>query len=359
MGCQTHMSAGPPLRLTSFHRRPGGPLRIAILCSAHGFGHLTRQLAIVRRLQAAGARPEIFTAAPASVVTESVGAIPIHPWAIDVGLAQHDSLSEDLERTLALLEERCSDDAIDRLAGALRPFDRALVDIPPPGLEACRRAGIPALAVGNFDWVWTYRHYPQLQEWAERFARWQAPHPAAQLLPGPPLEGFAHVETIGLIGRQRPAKRLTKRGVLVSFGGFGLDRIQRLLPEIPGVAWITSSPMPPLDRADAIHVQDTPYPALVAGADAIFTKPGYGIFAESGLAGVPLVYVPRGHFPEAPWLEQAMDQRGDVRLEASLDEPARFRQALRHALEKIWLQPRRQPTRQGAIDRIIAGLLRT
>jgi len=46
-------------------------MRIAVLCSAHGFGHLTRQLALVAPLRAAGAdEVVIFTAAPAVVIEE-------------------------------------------------------------------------------------------------------------------------------------------------------------------------------------------------------------------------------------------------------------------------------------------------
>src|SRR5688500_10974830 len=92
---------------------------VALICSAHGYGHVTRQLAIGEELRCRGAEPVYFTAAPARLVHETLPGARVEAWAVDVGLAQRDSLSKDLDLTLSLLEERCSDEAIDRLAQAL------------------------------------------------------------------------------------------------------------------------------------------------------------------------------------------------------------------------------------------------
>ena len=81
-------------------------MKIAVLCSAHGFGHLTRQLAIAEELMRHGAQPVFFTAAPPSMVTAYLPEAQVRPWVIDVGIQQQDSLTEDLPRTLTLLEER-------------------------------------------------------------------------------------------------------------------------------------------------------------------------------------------------------------------------------------------------------------
>ena len=54
-------------------------MRIAILCSAHGFGHLTRQLAIAESLIALGAEPVFFTAAPGAIVHEWLPGAAVRP----------------------------------------------------------------------------------------------------------------------------------------------------------------------------------------------------------------------------------------------------------------------------------------
>ena len=47
---------------------------------------------------------------------------------------------------------------------------------------------------------------------------------------------------------------------------------------------------------------------LVAGAEMVLTKPGYGIFAEAALGRTRLLWVRRGAFPEAPFLADSMRQ---------------------------------------------------
>ncbi len=318
-------------------------MRIAILCSAHGFGHLARQLGVAEALLARGAAVQVWTAAPPEVVHDYLPGLEVVPATLDVGIVQSDSLTEDLPATARVLAERTAEDAIDGLADRLRGrYDAAIVDIAPAALEACRRAGLPAVAAGNFDWAWTYRHYPLLAPWAARLAAWQAPHHALQMRPGPDLTGFAGTTEVGVVGRYRPPRRPdgvrgSDKAVLVSFGGFGLHALDALLPRIPGVIWLLAAPMTPLDRPDCRFVTGISYPALVGAADAVLTKPGYGIFAETALAGTGVVFVRRPGFPEAASLEAAMLDRGDVAVR-SLTAPA-----VAEALDALWSGPARAP----------------
>lgn len=326
-------------------------MRIATVCSAHGFGHVTRELVIAGALADRGAEVTLFTAAPRAL---SAGVRHrIEAWTADVGIAQRDSVSEDIDGTLARLETVAGDATIDALAEVLAGYDRVVVDIAPPALEAARRAGVPAFAVGNFDWAWIYRHYPPLAGWAERFAVWQAPHPGLFLAPGPGLTGFASVEAFGVVGRRAPAARSVAggRAVLVCFGGFGLDGIEGWLPRLDGVTWVLAPPMARSARDDARWVDDVPFPALVAGADALLTKPGYGIYAEAALAGTPMVWIDRGAFPEAPWLEAAMWARGDVKLDG------RGAAAVATALTRLWSAARPAPARSNAAERVAERIL--
>lgn len=329
-------------------------MRVALVCSAHGFGHVARQLATGAALRARGVEPTFFTAAPADVVEADLPGVSRVAWAVDVGIAQRDSLTEDVDATLARLEERCGETAIDALAAALSGYDRVLVDVAPAALEAARRAGVPALAVGNFDWAWIYRHYPALRGWADRFAAWQAPHPAIALAPGPGMRGFAQVERVGWLGRRRPPATLPGEGrrVLVCFGGFGLADVDALLPHVPGVTWVLAPPMPRLARPDARYAEDVPFPALVAGADAVLTKPGYGILVECARAGTPIAWLDRGAFPEAPSLEAAMRARGDAKADAATPE------AVAEAVTTVLSRARPSPVETDAAEVLAAMLLR-
>ena len=328
-------------------------MRVAVLCSAHGFGHVTRQIVLIQGLLDRGLEVVLFTAAPREIVHASLSGVPCISWGIDAGIAQRDSIQEDLDETLMLLEERCSDHAIDRLARAVYGFGFALVDTAPAALEACRRAGVPAIAIGNFDWAWIYRHYEPLRDWADRFAAWQAPHPAIELTPGPGMHGFSSVTHGGLVGRREAPLRIAarrERSVLVSFGGFGLEGLEDWLPRIKGIRWLMAPPMSQFNRPDCSFVKDVPYPALVAGSDLIFTKPGYGIFAEAALAGTPIVWLDRGSFPEAPYLEVALRARGDRKLEEMSSD------ALEQTVQARLADPTPDPVREDS-ERIVDGIL--
>ncbi len=336
-------------------------VRIVIVCSAHGFGHVTRQLEVARRLEARGAEVVLFTAAPEAVVREWTPTITIVPWVVDVGIVQHDSLTEDHPATIAAVHEHSSPARVQKLAQALALHRPSLVvaDCPPAALAAARAADLPAVAVGNFTWPWIYRNTPGLRDCAALLEPWQRPHMAASLWPGPGLPGFARVRSLGLVGRRATeVPDLGPGRVLVSFGGLGLADLDARLPVVPGVRWLLAPPMPRLKRPDCSYIEGVPYPALVAAADVVLTKPGYGIFAEAALAGARVLWVPRGHFPEARFLTAAMSDRGDSAVQLPPHASAAdWRAALTTAIPERMSRPRPDPVSDSAADELVDWLL--
>ncbi|MSP56901.1 MAG: hypothetical protein EXR69_15050 [Myxococcales bacterium] len=295
-------------------------MRIGVICSAHGFGHVGRQLATAEELVRCGHEVVLITAAPAGLIRAGAR-VEVVTRSVDVGIAQSDSVTEDTEATRALWLAAVG--RIDELAEDLRGLDGAVVDIAPTGLEACRRAGVPALAVGNFDWAWVYERYTALAEFAPQMREWHAAHPAMALSPGPGLTGFRSVTDVRtpLARRASPVRIDPPSGfsvVLVAFGGLGLANLADRLPQIPGVLWLVTPPQGRIVRADIHYVDDVPFPALLAGADLVLTKPGYGVLAEAQVAGVKLCWIARGVFPEAGYLETVMLARGDLPVGADV-----------------------------------------
>ena len=318
--------------------------RIGILCSAHGFGHVARQLAVAEVLMDRGADVEVWTAAPREVVHDYLPRLRVRSTRLDVGLVQSDSLHEDLPATADALRHYASEAHVRDVAEALEAasFDAIVVDAPPVALEAARRLGVPAVLASNFDWAWIYSHYSELREISARFAAWQEPHPALRMTPGTPMTDFARVDDIGVVGRWRPPKRpagtsLEEQLVLVSFGGFGLHGLDALLPVVAGVRWLLAPPMAPLDRPDCTFVTDLSYPAMVGGVDRVLTKPGYGIYGEAALGRTQVLLLPRRGFPESPYLTRAFVDRGDVLLDDA--SPS----TLRAHLECVLRGPVRRP----------------
>lgn len=331
-------------------------MRVGVLCSAHGFGHTGRQLPVVARLLDLDHEVVLYSAASPDWVHGTLGpraGFELRAARIDVGIVQSDSLTEDVEATVAAWEAAVG--RVDALADTLRGLDAAVVDIAPTGLEACRRAGVPALAVGNFDWAWVYARYPALAHLAPTLRGWHAGHPALALAPGPGLEGFGSVRAeprplAGPASAAAWARTPGTRRVLAAFGGLGLDGLDAWLPPMPGVEWVLAPPTPRVVRPDVRYAEGVPFGAVLASVDAVLTKPGYGILCEAMAAGVRLCWLDRGRFPEAPYLEGAMRARGDVKVRGG---PEGVAAAITEALRG----PTPAPVRASAVDAVVDAVL--
>ena len=178
-----------------------------------------------------------------------------------------------------------------------------IADIPPP-LSPPRRAGIPSIVVGNFNWDWIYGYYPRFERMApgviSTIARAYADADLALRLPvHGGFDSMAAVTVdIPFIARRSardPAETRRRLGidgggpvVLASFGGYGLD-----LP-YDRIARSGLTLLAPARHAPA----GLRYEDLVAAADVVVSKPGYGIVSECAANGAALLYTSRGPFAE-------------------------------------------------------------
>jgi hypothetical protein len=353
----------------------------AFVVTAHGYGHASRQMEVVRVLltRHADARAVVLSAVPDAVFADYLGADPalfarvtLVPYRADVGLVQRDGLTMDGPATLRALAAAWShpDAAEAALAAALAPHRPAVVvgDVPPVAFGAAARLGVPSVAIGNFDWAWIYRFYAErdaaFAPWASLSARWQAQATVAvHLTPGPPLTGFPRVVEVGLLARRLlvdpqgiraqlgvPAGH---RAVLASFGGFGLHDAARRIPPLPGVTWILAEPMEDLGRPDTRFARGVPYLALLAACDATLTKPGYGIVSESARQRTRILYTDRGDFPEYPWLVAWVHAHLPAAHVASADlGTSRGEAAVGEALERLFAEEARWPDGADGAERI-------
>jgi len=223
-------------------------------------------------------------------------------------MTQGDSLTIDVADTARRAAEFYRDfgDRADRQAAALRASGTRLVlgDIPPLAYAAAARAGIPSVAIGNFTWDWIYEHYATFEVDApgviDTIRKAYAHATLALRLPmHGGFESTQKVTDIPMIARRADRSREDTRRllgipgdrpfVLASFGGYGVDipfdeaaHRERLTIMSP-----MTTVTPPLR-----------YPDLVGAADAVISKPGYGIVSECVANGTPLLYTSRGDFAE-------------------------------------------------------------
>ena len=329
--------------------RPPSPA-ICYYVSGHGLGHASRAAQVMARLPAdhrlvvKSFAPEWFfrleAARPLEYVRER----------FDVGAVQHGNFDVDWEatvaegeRVMAGAETRVEDEArFLRTAGA-----RVVVcDVPALPLRAARLAGIPSVVVGNFTWVEILKARGRRDPRAAVLARRHLAdyRLAALALRTPlsfPMDYFPRVRDIPLIARRGrrvgaalrrelgvPADR---RIVLVYMGiwddgGLRHDR----LAAIPGVTFVSFRPAPaPVVTLDGSRWG---FADVLASADAVVAKPGYGMLGECMANGVPVVYYPRPEFSEYAVLRRGLDAwGGGVRIGRGELLAGRWRAALDRA----------------------------
>lgn len=324
------------------------PPPVAFYISSHGFGHASRDSAIINALLAGV--PDlpvvVCTQVPAWFLDSSIA----RPYerrecACDTGFQQLDSLRSDPEASLRLAAEfhERLDEAARREAAFLRQRGIGLVlgDIPPLAFAAAAEAGLPSVAIGNFTWDWIYEGFP---EHASRYPRLvptiqHAYARATAALRLPLHGGFAGLEPVvrdlPLVARRSRHTRAHVRGrlglpggpvVLLSFGGYGLPGFDpHALARLPRFTFVCSEPEGGADagrpapaagvrsRSNVIHIEPARlrraglgYEDLVRAADVVATKPGYGIVSECMANETAMLYTSRGRFPEYDVLVAAM-----------------------------------------------------
>lgn len=304
---------------------------VAYYITAHGYGHTVRSREVIRALKSAC--PEVAvhvrSAAPRRFFENLAFPVAYHHGAVDVGFLQKDSLEMDVAATLVACE--AFQEQIPRLleeeVSFLRKENIRLVigDIPPLCFEVAARASLPSVAIANFTWDWIYRSY---------FAARGSSAPVLEAMKGfyrkatlalalpfsCDMAVFGKTVAIPLIARvsalskeeARKELRLPSAAkiVLVSFGGFGLERLSwDQLERLTDFCFVSTGARPRKGKNFLFLPETIPnYVDLVRAADAVATKPGYGIVADAIAHRTPVLYTSRGRFPEYPYLARALTE---------------------------------------------------
>ena len=295
-------------------------MTLVFYISGHGFGHASREIEVINAIAARcpDARFIIRTAATRWLFDLTARAtIDIQPLEADTGVAQIDSLRLDQEKTAhqAAAFYGDFDRRVDAESAFLRDTHAAVVvgDIPPLAFSAAARAGVPSIAIGNFTWDWIYRGYPTFDKAAPgvidviRNAYGQATR-ALRLPMHGGFESMASVtRDIPFIARRSVRDREETRRVLGASDGrplvlasFGVYGVQLPYDRIAASNRLTLI-APPREAPHGLL-----YPDLVAAADVVVSKPGYGIVSECVANDTALLYTSRGHFVEYDVLVAAM-----------------------------------------------------
>ena len=301
---------------------------LAYYISAHGYGHGVRSCDMLRVFlrEYPGVPVVIVSDLPGAFLRNRLGGAPaeLRPGSFDVGMVQLDSVRVDVPATLARVRDlyRRREELVEREARFIHEGNIGLVvaDVAALPIEAAKRAGRPAVAVGNFGWDWIYEEFvPRDPRWAEAVSAFREGYAQADLLLRlpfhEPMSAFRRIEDIPLVaapGRARREELAALTGarpdrtwVLLSFttldwDGRALDRVERL----EAYEFFTVKPLEWSRRnIHAVDRERIRFSDVLASVDVVVSKPGFGLVSECAVNRKPLVYVDRTDFREYPILE--------------------------------------------------------
>lgn len=304
---------------------------IAYYISGHGYGHAVRSRQVVLSLR--DACPElklhVRTTTPRRFFESSFLPVFYHKRSLDAGVSQRDSLEVDLEKTLGACQalHREIPQLISEEVDFIQREGIRLVigDIPPLCFEIAAQCSLPSVAIANFTWDWIYRAYltefPAFLPLIRQMEDFYRKATLALSLPfACDLRGFPRMVPIPLITRASALDKAEARKqfglpataiiVLMSFGGFGLKQLPwEEMERCEDFFFVTTGELSSKGKNFLVLPEAQPqYHDLVRAADAVVSKPGYGIVADVIAHRVPILFTSRGPFPEYPFLVEALSE---------------------------------------------------
>jgi hypothetical protein len=231
-------------------------------------------------------------------------------------------MNEDLPATLKLLEQYFNvfETVSTKVSLGLIGNKNKLVicDISPLGINAAKKAGIPAVLIENFTWDWIYESYvesfPEFEPFNRKFKHLFAEanyHIKAEPVSDPMPDCDLKCSPISRLARQSKAEirqclNITegKKVVLVTMGGIPtrFQFLEQLSAFEEAIFIIPGSSDTVLQQGNLRllpHHSGFYHPDLVSAADAVIAKAGYSTIAEAFHAGIPFGYLLRQNFRES------------------------------------------------------------
>lgn len=336
---------------------------LLVAISSHGFGHVAQVAPVLQALRdrIPELRLTLRTAVPRTHLEARIGGcFELQMASDDFGMVQTSALDVDMAASAQRYREfheawsmRLS--AVTEALGDAAP-DLVLADVPYLTLAAAQGAGIPAVAMCSLNWDSIYGHYcGHLPEAEGIRAQMRAAYASAQVflcpapsMPMPLLENTRAIGPIATRGcnRRDQIARLVGLGsdehlVLVAMGGIDYRPPMESWPRLPGVRFVVVRDWK-VQREDVVVLESLamPFSDVLASCDALLTKPGYGSFVEAAAAGVPVLYVRRGDWPEEAALVHWLCAHS-VAVEISREDLRTG--CLASALNHVFSQPRPVP----------------
>ena len=303
-----------------------GRAAIHFALTSHGLGHITRSLAIIRAMH--DARPEwsLFISSTADakwILGQLDFSVQCRHQAYEPGAIQRNCFEVDVSRTISAyrqFRERYAE-FLEKEIRFLRSqrFVAVVSDIPALPVAAASYVGIPAIGVSNFTWDWILEPWCEPDE-ATIVDDLRADYAAGtyQLcLPlGPSRSSFPDWEPAPLVSRRAKMTKNEVRSLLgltaeslavVCPGGWDADEWPSIHARSGQFQLVTVNDLPITSDTACRKLGHTlpsgiTMPDLIAAADVVLGKPGYGLASECIAHRTPFAMIDRPNFRETPFL---------------------------------------------------------
>lgn len=309
-------------------------MRVLVTISGHGLGHLAQCALVIEALRRAQpqTRLTVWSALPRErLATRIAEPFDYHHDADDFGLHMQDSMRIRL-RESAEHYERIHARLIAAVGERARRMedsgaDVVLANVSYLAVAAAATSGLPALAMCSLNWADVWAHFFAHRPGAARIHEQmlEAYRSATVFLrpePSMPMPGLGATREIGAIARlgRRRRRELARsvgappdaRIALVTLRGADRPPLESW-PDRDRWLWLVPAEWQArhrsvIDIEAACASSGLEFPDLVASADALIAKPGYGTFTEAACNRARVMYVRRPDWPEQealiPWLER-------------------------------------------------------
>ncbi len=306
---------------------------ILVAVSAHGLGHAMPTVAVLNALRQVepDIRLTLMTRLPRTAFSERlVGAFDLIDHGAEFGMRMDGPLNVCTEESFAGYQALVRDwtTLVEREAdviGGAGP-DLVLSNISFLAIAGAQAAGVPVAALCSFNWLDVFRAYcgalpgaePILNQLRDAYARANL---FLRVSPGTPMAELSNTQVIGPIGslgsdcraaiNDRLGLSARDNLTIADLGGISGGQVGERLPIVEGVHWLLAG-VAPEGRPDvtSVSVLALPFIDILASADAVVTKPGYGTFVEAACNATRVLYVQRGVWPEEPYLVPWLEEHG-------------------------------------------------
>jgi len=302
-------------------------LRILISVSSHGWGHAARQRELVRLLSSTVPDLEIHVASGApqwfwhgSPVTRlhppSFSPLPVDSGGdVDLKLTESALLSfaSDMQRNLE----------IERARIRLLSPDMLVSDVDPLPVLACSDLGIPAFVMGNFSWDWIHANlFPGRSAECSLISAAYSRATYLRLPMGPGYSPCLKTVDMPLLPGGPPGDAVRAR-ILTGPRPYTLLAFREMpvggIPDTRGEFTVASTESNLLNAKHFIPHQDmlragVSFSDLIAGANKVVCKAGYGILSQLLAEGRDAVVLAGRRFPEEPFLLEGWKRLREGRL---------------------------------------------